>query len=365
MAGVRDPFLDGLRAVSVVRVILLHLLQRVEHPFSANFSYFMPGMPLMFFVSGALAAKSLARDDVAARLRFWRERARRLFLPFWTFGAVVLCVCGAGAILWPDEAHAFPWESLWRWVVPLAGPQASAAYQKLNWHMWFISTLILMLATAPWTLALHRRLPGAGAVLFVACGAVIEVARIGVPDVVRNTLLFGAAFQLGYAYSDGRLQRMPRPLLLASAGALAIFAILFHAARAPGSMLHAVPLALVALGLGFTALWMALRVPMTRVFESARCSGFIRAINARAYTIFLWGPVANDLAWRLVRPASAAAYLLDFVVALGFLALFVRILGPVEDWAARRGPRPALVGPAAAAQVPPGVAPDQRERSVA
>ena len=106
MAGARDPFLDGLRAVSVVRVILLHLLQRVEHPFSANFSYFMPGMPLMFFVSGALAAKSLARDDVATRLRFWRERARRLFPPFWAFGLVVLGVCAAGAIRWQDPAHA-------------------------------------------------------------------------------------------------------------------------------------------------------------------------------------------------------------------------------------------------------------------
>jgi peptidoglycan/LPS O-acetylase OafA/YrhL len=341
MAGTRDPFLDGLRAVSVVRVILLHLLQRVEHPFIATFSFFMPGMPLMFFVSGALAAKSLSKGDSATRKRFWSERARRLLIPFWVFGGIVLGVCAVGAIAWPDAAHAFPFSSLWRWVLPIAGPQASAAYDKLDWHTWFLSVLILMIACAPWTLASHRRWPGACALLFFAAGATLEVLRVGVPDVVRNTLLFGAAFQFGFAYGEGQVQRIPRWLLLSIAGALATFSLLFYAARAPNAMLHAVPLALVTLGLAFVALWMCARPMATRIFDHARCSGWIRAINKRAYTIYLWGPVANDVAGRLVRPSSAAGYALDFALALSFLALIVRVLGPVEDWAARRNPKRA------------------------
>lgn len=342
VAGSRDPFLDGLRATSVVRVVLLHLLQHVHHPFVATFSFFMPGMPLMFFVSGALAAAGLANADRAKRTRFWKERARRLLVPFWAFGAAVLLLCAASALLHRgDPEHAFPFRTLAFWVLPLAGPQASAAYDQLDWHLWFLSSLMLMLASAPWTVALHRRFPFAGAAAFLAAAAWIEVARVGAPGVVRNTLLFGAAFQLGFGYADGRIARAPRALLVAIAGGLAVFAVLFLAARAPNAMIHDEPLALLALGLGFVALWMRLREPAVVLFESPRCRGWVRAINARAYTIFLWGPVANHLAWSLVRPRAAREYLLEFALSLAFLAVLVKLFGPVEDWAARRKPRPA------------------------
>lgn len=343
MASARDPFLDGLRAVSVVRVVLLHLLQHVQHPFVATFSFFMPGMPLMFFVSGALAAAGLAKGDRETRHRFWRERARRLLVPFWAFGAVILGLCAVSAIVWRnDPAHAFPLKTLVLWILPLAGPQASAAYDQLDWHLWFLSSLILMLASAPWTIALHKRAPFAGALLFLAAGGWIEFARIEVPGVLRNTLLFGAAFQFGFAYTDGRIERASRALLVGIAGLLAIFALLFHAERSPNAMIHAQPLALLALGLGFVALWMRLRPYAVRLFERERCRGWIRAINARAYTIFLWGPIANDAAGRIVRPRSGPEYFVEFALSLAFLAVCVRVFGPVEDWAARRvGRKPA------------------------
>jgi peptidoglycan-N-acetylglucosamine deacetylase len=343
VAGARDPFLDGLRAVSVVRVILLHLFQCVEVQFVAVFSFFMPGMPLMFFVSGALVGKSLAHADHEKRLRFWKDRARRLFPPFWAFGAVVLAVCAAGAVLRPeDPAHAFPWSSAWRWIVPLAGPQASAAFDELDWHTWFLSVLLMMIAAAPWTVALHRRLPCAGASAFLAVGAAIELARVPVPDVVRNLFLFGGCFQLGYAYADGRAQRLPRRVLVLAFAALAALAIAFHATRAPGTMLHAVPLALVTLGLAFVALWLAVKPIATRLFERGAAPRWIRSINARAYTIYLWGPVANDVARRIVAPKDAWSYALDFALALALLYGIVKLLGPIEDLAAGRGKTPAL-----------------------
>ncbi|MCY2958830.1 MAG: acyltransferase [Planctomycetota bacterium] len=356
MARARDTFLDGLRAVSVVRVVLLHLLQHVQHPLVANFSFLMPGMPLMFFVSGALAAAGLAKGDRETRFRFWRERARRLLVPFWAFGAVMLGLCGVSALVWrADPAYAFPFKTLVLWIVPLAGPQVSAAYDDLDWHLWFLSSLILMLGSAPWTLALHRRVPFAGALAFLAAGAAIEVARIDVPGVVRNTLLFGAAFQFGFAYTDGRIERAPRSLLVGIAGMLAIFALLFHADRSPNAMIHAQPLALLSLGLGFVVLWMRLRPFAVELFERERCRGWIQAINARAYTIFLWGPIANDAAGRIVRPRSGLEYLVEFALSLALLAVCVRVFGPVEDWAARRkAKRPAPpVLPA------PGVVPDR------
>jgi peptidoglycan/LPS O-acetylase OafA/YrhL len=333
----RDPFIDGLRAISVLRVISLHLLQRVEHPFLVVFSFLMPGMPLMFFVSGALAAKSLESDTPATRRRFWISRGRRLLLPFWAFGVLVLATCVAGQWLHGDSEHRIALDQAWRWVLPLAGPPVSAAYDRLNWHLWFLSSLILLIGTAPWTIALHRRAPWSGALAFFIAGATIEVLGLSVPDVVRNTLLFGAAFQLGYGFADGRLLRAKKTTVFAAAFCLAAFALAFYARRSPGLMLHAVPLALVTLGLSFVALWLVVRERAMLWFEKQTAKRCIGAINRRAYTLYLWGPVANEIAWRVVKPSSHWTYALDFALAIALLFVLVKMLGPIEDWAARRG----------------------------
>jgi peptidoglycan/LPS O-acetylase OafA/YrhL len=340
----RDSFIDGLRALSVARVIGLHLLQRAEHPFIVVFSFFMPGMPLLFFVSGTLAAHSLSREGDGVRKRFWISRGRRLMLPFWAFSAVIVSTCLVGRWLWNDAAHQFSLSMAWRWVVPLAGPQTSPAYDKLDWHLWFLSTLMLMLGTAPWTLALHKRVPWLGAAVLFTAGAMIEFLAIPVPDVVRNALLFGAVFQLGYGFADGRVQTLRPGTLFGAAFCLAAFALAFYAQRSWGQMLHAVPLATVCLGLAFVAAWLACRPTAKRAFENGRVKPWIGAINRRAYTIYLWGPVANDIAWRAVQPKTGGAYALDFAIALSLLFVFVRILGPIEDWAARREARPAPDG---------------------
>lgn len=350
MSSKRDSFIDGLRAISVLRVISLHLLQRVEHPFLVFFSFMMPGMPLMFFVSGALAAKSLERDEPEVRRRFWSSRARRLLLPFWAFGVLILGTCLVGQFIWSDAEHQVSLAKAWRWILPLAGPPVSPAYDRLNWHLWFLSSLILLLASAPWTVRLHRRLPWSGACSFFAAGASIEFLDLPVPDVVRNTLLFGAAFQLGYGFADGRVARVRTSTLIAASFCLAAFALAFYTRRSPGAMLHAVPLALVALGLAFVALWLALRAQATALFDDGRVRPWIGSINRRAYTLYLWGPVANEIAWRIIQPHSAWTYALDFAIAIALLFLFVRLLGPIEDWAAHRGRRLAIEP-----QVSPGV----------
>jgi peptidoglycan/LPS O-acetylase OafA/YrhL len=347
----RDSFIDGLRAISVLRVISLHLLMRVEHPFLIAFSFLMPGMPLMFFVSGALAAKSLEREGTGVRRRFWSSRARRLMVPFWAFAAAIVGTCLVGQFIWRDAAHELSLAKAWRWVLPLAGPQASQAYDKLDWHLWFLSSLIFMLGSAPLTIALHRRVPWAGASAFFAIGALIEFLSFPVPDVVRNTLLFGAAFQLGYGFADGRILRVRGSTLCAASFCCAAFALAFYAGRSPGAMLHAVPLALVALGLAFVALWLALREPATRAFGHPRVKRCIGAINRRAYTLYLWGPVANEIAWHVIRPKTAVMFALDFVMAVALLFVFVRLMGPIEDWAARRGKKPAFDRQAPAAEL--------------
>lgn len=339
VAAQRDPFLDGLRAVSVLRVISLHLMQRVQHPLLAVYSFVMPGMPLMFFVSGALAAASLGREGAEVRRRFWTERARRLLIPFWTFAAVVIATCAIGYFVVPDELHAFDWANVWRWVLPLAGPQASAAFDRLDWHLWFLASLILMMAAAPLFVKWHKRAPFVGAGVFFATGATLELAHVNAPEVVRNTLLFGSAFLLGFGFADGRIQRWSRAWLFGAFVALGSCALWFHHLRAPGTPLHTVLLALVVLGLAFVMLWLVLRPAATRLFSHTRVAGVVKRINSRAYTLYLWGPIANEIAWACFTPRGALGYLGNFALSLATLWLLVQIFGRAEDFAARRKPK--------------------------
>ena len=332
----RDPFIDGVRSVAIVRVLLLHLFMWIEMSWIGTFSYFMPGMPLVFFISGALASQSLRSNGWAERRRFWWDRARRIFLPFWAFAALAVATCVIADLAIDDHAYDYAWERAWAWVVPLAGPRASAGLDRLVWHLWFMSSLILMLGSAPLTVALHRRWPWSGAIAFASIAVLLAVLRIETFNVLHNALLFGAAFQLGYGYSDDRLKRVHPGWLLAAGGALFAFALGWHLSSARGSMVHTIPLAHVSLGLAFVAFWLALRGPASRLFELPWFVELRRRVNPRAYTIFLWGPIANEIAWRCVgtlESGKLAAY-----IALSLVLLYgaIRAFGPIEDLAARR-----------------------------
>lgn len=344
MPRARDAFLDGLRCVSILRVVLLHLVQRVEAPWVVPLSYAMPSMALVFFVSGALAARSLGANGGSERRALWRGRARRLLMPFWVYAAVV----GGGALAL-ELAVDHPWYAVPRaklvgWALPLVVPAMSPALARLVWHLWFLAVFLVMLGTAPWTLAAHRRWPWCGAIALGSASLLVAASGVALPETVLHTLSFGAAFLLGYGYDDGRWRRASPRLLAACAIALGALAVAWHLARAPGTMVHTVEIAHLGLGLAFVLLWLALRAPATRVFELPACRRFTTAFNARSYSLYLWGPFANEIAWRALERLPSVRLLLYAPLALLLLYAIVRVVGRVEDLAARRARAP---GPAA------------------
>ena len=83
-AGRKSPhnqFLDLVRTVAIIKVLAWH-----TYGF-AWLSYLIASMPAMFFVAGSLMAHSLERTSVRKVLY---ARFRRLLIPLWAFGFVVL-----------------------------------------------------------------------------------------------------------------------------------------------------------------------------------------------------------------------------------------------------------------------------------
>jgi len=72
----RDGLLDLLRCVSIVRVVGVHVLGRMRLWFWPAPTYVMPGMPIVFFVSGSLAHRSLRiRSDGTSIRSHWTGAA--------------------------------------------------------------------------------------------------------------------------------------------------------------------------------------------------------------------------------------------------------------------------------------------------
>lgn len=90
----RDPALDLLRTIVLGRVVLWHA-------FAASWMTLFAAMPMMFFVAGTLLAAPHGRPP---HLALVRRRGRRILVPLWVYGAVVLA---AGALRQPPG-----WESV-------------------------------------------------------------------------------------------------------------------------------------------------------------------------------------------------------------------------------------------------------------
>src|SRR5690349_16821336 len=76
----RDRYLDLLRSIALVRVVVYHLFGW------AWLTVLFPSMGVMFALAGSLMARSLKRPALGVI----RSRVRRLLPPMWAFAAVVL-----------------------------------------------------------------------------------------------------------------------------------------------------------------------------------------------------------------------------------------------------------------------------------
>ena len=344
----KDRILDLIRISAIGRVVLWHT-------WSWAWLTWIPAMPAMFFVTGALLEGSLERRGWRATL--W-PRLRRLLIPYWVYAAccwVAMLVDG-----WrPTVGDAL------RWAVPLVDPTGSDALPGLWIPLWYLRAYLWFLLASGVIRWVQQRL-GVWSVVLSAAGAVglWYAAREGldVPFAVGDAVTYLPFVLAGMGYwATRRLPRPPVLLALAAAGGVASVAVWQRLGPADGVVNRSYMLTMLVGATG-VALVFGLRTQIEAA--TSRWSDVIARVNSRALTIYLWQGFGLVAAQRLVDqrldPGPARA-VLSLVVVVAVIAGAVAVFGVVEDVAAgRRGvtdlvPAPLRVSPRRSALMVPAV----------
>ncbi|MCK9795039.1 acyltransferase [Isoptericola sp. 4D.3] len=365
----RDPFVDVVRAVGTVGVVLLHWLMAeaswdgrtllvgnaLGHGAGWLVTWLQP-LALLFFAAGASAGYQ--GGAVAAGGRRWAgvvgSRLRAVVRPVLAFaGAWVLAVAGLLALGVPDGA-------VWRMV--RMAPQL----------LWFLAVWVVLMALTPLLRAAWQRWRWGALGVAVALPLALDALRFGLPGEATGTLswatvvlAWAAPYLAGVAYA-ARRSAPHRPatehaggrtarLLLAvgAATAVAATAVLVALGPYPPSLIGmpgdeisnlGPPTApVVAHAMAQVCLVLLFRAALVR--RAATCTGrqVVGALARRSMTVYLWHltamfavvgaallglgqelPAAWSADWWASRPVWFAAFVL---VLLGL----VRVFGRFED----------------------------------
>lgn len=204
----RDPYVDFLRAASLVVVVIWHwmftiLIVSAESVSPSNPIGFTKGMwvmtwvfqvmPVFFFVGGFAHRRAFDNYQRGTSRRFLRKRLARLLPPV---GALIALWVGIGLILtWLVD---LPW--VWPAVILVLSP------------LWFIAVYLLLVALTPLAVRAHWRWGELVIVWLLGLAAVLDVLRF-VHEAwwaawLNFVVIWGLAHQLGFFYD--RLIKAPR-----------------------------------------------------------------------------------------------------------------------------------------------------------
>ncbi|MFF2384274.1 acyltransferase [Streptomyces sp. NPDC058108] len=359
----RDRYLDLLRALALVRVV-------VYHNFSWNWlPIVFPSMGVMFALAGSLMVRSLSRPALSVI----RGRLRRLLPPMWLFGAVVVPLMFLAG--WRPDVHHLTWwwADLAYWVLPLSEPPFGATLHTFGGHLpgswaeqicvplWYLRAYLWYVLLSPLMLRAMRRLPWVtllvpiGLAFLVNSGLVDQSGRL--MEAVTDFTTFGACWLLGMAHQEGLLRRIPQYVVPSLAPLMLVFGY-WWLLRSPvdnprlGHDLEAVPVAQAIWSLGAVLLLLHLS-PSWETWPKPleRFDGVISLLNSRAVTVYLWHSFALVLTEPLIDPLWSNSFFYDhlqwllasqwtpLVIAVPLICLAIVLFGWIEDVAARRRPR--------------------------
>jgi len=329
----RNQYLDLLRAVATVRVVVYHSTGW------AALSVVFPAMSVMFALGGSLMAASLDRYGPMAV----EKRLHRLLPSVWVLVAIAVPVMLAIGLVWD-------WRVL-LWAFPLQDPPATGFWLEGLAAMWYLRDFLWLVLLSPMLLLAFRKYPLASILVPYVALAVITFAGWKPAPVVHDLALYGGAWLLGFAHHDGLLKRRRWWLVAALAVAGAAWTLTHPGPR--GFDLNDIPLG--------NALWSAAFILVVLgVSPVVRPRRVLTVLNARALTIYLWHvplivAVARFAEWSGLPIFGWVGISWRLAVVTAGLALIVLAVGWVEDVSAGR--RPALVPGAPGPRVPVSPAP--------
>ena len=329
----RNQYLDLLRAVATVRVVVYHSTGW------AALSIVFPAMSVMFALGGSLMAASLDRYGPFAV----EKRLQRLLPSVWVLVAVAVpAMLGIGLV----------WD--WRvllWAFPLQDPPATGFWLEGLAAMWYLRDFLWLVILSPVLLPIFRKFPLTAVLVPYLALVVITLAGWRPAPVLHDLALYGGAWLLGFAHHDGLLKRRRWWLIGGLAIAGAAWTLTHPGPR--GFDLNDIPLG--------NALWSAAFILVALgVSPMVRPSRVLTVLNARALTIYLWHvplivAVARLAEWSGLPIFGWVGISWRLAVVTAGLALIVLAVGWVEDVSAGR--RPTLVPGTSNRRVPVSPAP--------
>lgn len=139
-------FLDRLRGISIVRVVLAHLgLTWFFLPYSSVFSVFLP---VLFFVSGAVSYGSFLRSG--SHVNYFKKRLNTLIMPYY------FLVIISFLFLWSVNRNIPPvdFNQIFYWIT--IKPQSSSMPYPLG-QVWFIHALAVIILISPFVFKLINK----------------------------------------------------------------------------------------------------------------------------------------------------------------------------------------------------------------
>ncbi|MER5464804.1 acyltransferase [Streptomyces sp. NPDC002668] len=358
----RDRYLDLLRSVALVRVVVYHIFGW------AWLTILFPSMGVMFALAGSLMARSLSRPALGVI----RGRIRRLLPPLWAFSAFLVPLMFLGG--WkPDKKDGlWWWADLLNYLFPVGAPPFpwslgdKSGLLETTWAvqagepLWYLRTYLWFVIASPLLLWAFRKAPWATLLAPVALCAVVGTDLVKIPGETGYAIVdfatFGACWVLGFAHHEGLLQQIPRHLALSSSALVMAFGLWWASGHqtVDGWDLNDIPLAQATWSLGFVVILLQYSPSWQQLPGGlARFDKYVTLSNNRAVTIYLWHNTLImatipllDLLWDIpfvdahLGGALEAIYTpLMFVVVWPLIGLMIVAVGWIEDLAAKRRPR--------------------------
>ncbi|MET4657457.1 peptidoglycan/LPS O-acetylase OafA/YrhL [Streptomyces sp. PvP037] len=362
----RDRYLDLLRSIALVRVVVYHLFGW------AWLTVLFPSMGVMFALAGSLMARSLKRPAAGVI----RSRVRRLLPPLWVFSAVVLAMMFANG--WnpsedPDHGGTWGLIELFNYIVPIGAPPypwqigSKSGLLEDTWAvqaagvLWYLRAYLWFVLASPLLLWLFRKAPWPTLLAPLGLTAIVGTGLVTIPGETGNAVsdfaVYGGCWVLGFAHHDGLLKQIPRYVSVSCASLIMAFGLWWASNHLgpDGWDLNDIPLAQATWSFGFVVILLQYSPSWQELpGRLAKWDKLVTLSNNRAVTIYLWHnllimatvPII-DLAYELpfmqseraVAALDGAYTIWMFALVWPLIGLMVLAVGWVEDIAAKRKPR--------------------------